>query len=410
MKKQTFYPWLIVLISLLAITINNGLSTSITSIFDKFLKADFNITDKNLSVLKWRDTITNIGSAVFVFISGYFIDRFGAKKVMIFGSMVLALAYFLYSKTSSMTEIYGVHILLAIALVTSGSIPNIILISTWFKKRRGLALGIALIGTSLGGFIAAKSPLVEYIKSDGWRNAMLILAIFPLIFLVLVLLFVRKSPQEVGLKPFGSEETNEEENFIKTGLSYSEALKTPVFWLIGVCGFLTFYSVVAIVSNSILYATESGFSIEKAVELFGYYFLFSVTGKFIFSFLSDYINPFRIFTLCSLIMLVGSFGFSFMKIEMLWYMLPITALGWGGIYTLYNVMIVRSFGLKSAGKINGTISVLESIGSAIAPVLTAYLHDKYDYQTGFMVVSLFLLISVIISFGFWRFEKVVLLK
>ncbi len=104
-------------------------------------------------------------------------------------------------------------------------------------------------------------------------------------------------------------------------------------------------------------------------------------------------------------MLTGSLGYVSMKIDLLLFTLPVMAFGWGGIYTLYNIMIVRNFGLKAAGKINGSISVLESIGSALGPFLTAFIHDKTgNYQISFIIISLFLLATTIISFYFKKFE------
>ncbi len=253
MKK--LYPWLIVFIALIAITVNNGLSSSITSVFDKYLKIDFNIGNHNLADLKLRDSITNLAAAVFVFISGVLLDKLGAKRVILFGSCILSLAYFLYSKVGSMNQIYGIHVLLALALATSGSMPNIILISTWFKKRRGLALGIALMGTSLGGLLFPIS-LNQYISESGWRSAMILLAILPVCLLVLVILFVRNSPKEIGLRAYGEDENTTGEELLKTGLEYKDAIRTRMFWLIGICGFMTFYAVVSIFSNTILYSLE----------------------------------------------------------------------------------------------------------------------------------------------------------
>ena len=193
---KKIYPWIMVLLALLTITINSGMSASITSIFDTFLKDTFQIDNKHLHLLKWRDAISDLSAAIFVFLAGVMIDRLGPKKVILFGTLVLCVAYFLYSQTQNIFQVYGVHILLAIALVTSGSIPNMILISSWFHKHRGLALGIILTGTSLGGFIATRSPLLAYIESNGWRPAMQLLALLPLFLSVVILLLMRNRPPQ----------------------------------------------------------------------------------------------------------------------------------------------------------------------------------------------------------------------
>jgi MFS family permease len=398
---KKIYPWIMVLLALLTITINSGMSASITSIFDTFLKDTFQIDNKHLHLLKWRDAISDLSAAIFVFLAGVMIDRLGPKKVILFGTLVLCVAYFLYSQTQNIFQVYGVHILLAIALVTSGSIPNMILISSWFHKHRGLALGIILTGTSLGGFIATRSPLLAYIESNGWRPAMQLLALLPLILSVVILLLMRNRPPQ---------RTSETTNLVTPaadaplaqGMDFSTAIRTPLFLLLCLCSFCVFYSIVAMIKNTILYVTEAGFPLKMAVNWLSTYFLFSIIGKFVFSFIADYVSAFYMYAICCLLMLIGSLGFSFTSVQQLDYLMPVMAMGWGGIYSIGNLLIMRNFGTKAAGKINGTISIVQSAGLALGPIVTAYLHDAFSYATGFKVVSLLLLLASLLAIRLQR--------
>lgn len=393
------YPWIMVLLALITITINSGMSASITSIFDTFLKETFQIDNQHLHLLKWRDAISDITAAFFVLVAGIFIDKLGPKKVIIFGSIVLAASYVLYSHTQTIYQVYGVHVLLAIALVTSGSIPNIILISSWFQQKRGLALGIILTGTSLGGFIATRSPLVPYIQSHGWRDAMQWLAVLPFILAILVGILMKNKPAEMPAQPGAPEVAKSSSS---EGLTYAVAIRTPLFWLLSLCSFCIFYSIVAMIKNTVLYVTESGFPLQMAISWLGTYFLFSIIGKFLFSFIADYVSPFFMYAFCCGLMAIGSLGYSVTAISSLDYMIPIMALGWGGIYTIGNLIIMKNFGTRAAGKINGTISIVQSVGLALGPILTAYFHDMYSYVTGFRVVSALLLLALVISFRLYK--------
>jgi MFS family permease len=397
---KKIYPWIMVLLALITITINSGMSASITSIFDTFLKETFQIDNQHLHLLKWRDAISDITAAFFVLVAGIFIDKLGPKKVIIFGSLVLAATYLLYSYTQSIYQVYGVHILLAIALVTSGSIPNIILISSWFKQKRGLALGIILTGTSLGGFIATRSPLVSYIQANGWRDAMQWLAVLPFVLAILVALMMKNKPAEVAAQ-VGDTATSQ--TAPSEGLTYSVAIRTPLFWLLSLCSFCIFYSIVAMIKNTVLYVTESGFPLQMAVGWLGTYFLFSIIGKFLFSFMADYVSPFFMYAFCCGLMAIGSMGYSVTAIPSLDYFLPLMALGWGGIYTIGNLIIMKNFGTRAAGKINGTISIVQSVGLALGPILTAYLHDISSYVTGFRVVTGLLVVAVLLSLRLYKY-------
>jgi MFS family permease len=397
---KKIYPWIMVLLALITITINSGMSASITSIFDTFLKETFQIDNQHLHLLKWRDAISDITAAFFVLVAGIFIDKLGPKKVIIFGSLVLAATYLLYSYTQSIYQVYGVHILLAIALVTSGSIPNIILISSWFKQKRGLALGIILTGTSLGGFIATRSPLVSYIQANGWRDAMQWLAALPFVLAILVALMMKNKPAEVAAQVG---ETATSQTAPSEGLTYSVAIRTPLFWLLSLCSFCIFYSIVAMIKNTVLYVTEYGFPLQMAVDWLGTYFLFSIIGKFLFSFMADYVSPFFMYAFCCGLMAIGSMGYSVTAIPSLDYFLPLMALGWGGIYTIGNLIIMKNFGTRAAGKINGTISIVQSVGLALGPILTAYLHDISSYVTGFRVVTGLLVVAVLLSLRLYKY-------
>jgi MFS family permease len=397
---KKIYPWIMVLLALITITINSGMSASITSIFDTFLKETFQIDNQHLHLLKWRDAISDITAAFFVLVAGIFIDKLGPKKVIIFGSLVLAATYLLYSYTQSIYQVYGVHILLAIALVTSGSIPNIILISSWFKQKRGLALGIILTGTSLGGFIATRSPLVSYIQANGWRDAMQWLAALPFVLAILVALMMKNKPAEVAAQ-VGDTATSQ--TAPSEGLTYSVAIRTPLFWLLSLCSFCIFYSIVAMIKNTVLYVTEYGFPLQMAVDWLGTYFLFSIIGKFLFSFMADYVSPFFMYAFCCGLMAIGSMGYSVTAIPSLDYFLPLMALGWGGIYTIGNLIIMKNFGTRAAGKINGTISIVQSVGLALGPILTAYLHDISSYVTGFRVVTGLLVVAVLLSLRLYKY-------
>ena len=393
---KKFLPWIMVVLALLTITINSGMSASITSIFDTFLKDTFQIDNKHLHLLKWRDAISDLSAAIFVFLAGVMIDRLGPKRVILFCTIILCLAYFLYSKTTNIYQVYGVHILLAVALVTSGSIPNIILVSSWFQRNRGLALGIILTGTSLGGFIATKSPLLAYIESNGWRAAMQLLAVLPFLLAILVILVMRNKPTSNGETKENSTPTRQGSQSAD-GMEFSAAIRTPLFILLCLCSFCVFYSIVAMIKNTVLYVTEAGYPLTMAVNWLGTYFLFSIIGKFIFSFIADYVSAFYMYALCCILMFVGSLGFSFASVAQLDYLMPVMAMGWGGIYSIGNLLIMRNFGTRAAGKINGTISIVQSAGLALGPILTAYLHDAFSYATGFKVVSILLLLACILS-------------
>src|SRR5690606_17607371 len=122
------------------------------------------------------------------------------RPLMMLGALLLSGAYFLYSMVDDLGQIYGIHVLFASALATSGLVVNVILVSRWFVKHRGLALGIALAGTSLGN--GTLPPLnVALMAGVGWRQAMALNSLLPLLLLPIIFFVVRERPSDMGLTP-----------------------------------------------------------------------------------------------------------------------------------------------------------------------------------------------------------------
>lgn len=380
--KHQYYPWIICFSGLLILLIINGLTTTSLSVFDKAFLNEFHWKRDEL---KLRESITNGVTLFFILISGVIIDKIRVKKMLIFGSLMLSIALFSYSFISNKFEAYFIHFLLGVSMIAAGSVSCIILVSSWFREKRGLALGIVLTGTSMGSAIF--SPVNRYLLQEfGWRHSFQILAIFPLIILIYIVLVVQSSPSDMNLLALGKKEDKQNPELLQQGMTYSEATKTHLFWLICICGFFVFYSLVGTVANIFLHLLELGFTEKQASYYLSLYFIIAGIGKLLISLFTDYINPNLVFSLCCLGMILGSLGLSTMDSTYILGSIIIMAISWGGIYSLYNLIIIKTFGLKAAGKINGTISMFEGGGALLGPFLMGYIFACYHtYQIGFFI-------------------------
>ena len=403
--KEKYYHWLICFLGLVTLIIVNGLTTTSLSVFDKAFLNEFHWQREEL---KLRESITNGVTFFFIFISGMIIDRIRVKKMLLFGSLVLSIALLGYSFIENRIQVYLVHLLLGIALITAGSIPCVILVSTWFQDKKGLAIGILLTGTSLGS--ALFSLFNGYLLREfGWRIAFQILAIFPTILFFIILIFIRSTPIEIGLNPFQTNRQSdniESSDLLNQGLSYLEATKTHLFWLICVCGFFTFYSLVGIIANLFLHLTGLGFSEKEAGYFLFLYFVIAFIGKLLISTFTDYFKPYFVFSICCIGMIIGCLGLALMDKNYILISIIIMALSWGGIYSLYNLLTVKIFGLKAAGKINGTISMFEGGGALIGPFLMGYIFScNQSYQLGFFINAVLMGLVFFFSLKFKSYIK-----
>ncbi|MCY7349310.1 MAG: MFS transporter [Cytophagaceae bacterium] len=406
-RLARWYPWLIVFSGLLVLIVINGLTTSSLSVFDEALTREFNL---DRTQLKTKETVTLTVAAIFILLSGFLIDRIGVKKLLLTGLVFMGAALGLYGFIRAPWQLYAVHVLLGLAYVTAGSVPVIILVSTWFRAQRGLALGLTLVGTSLGSAIFP--PILnQFIENEGWRTTFLLLSALPALLLVYVFLVVRDSPAQVGGLAWG--ETldellpNEDPDLLHNGMEYRQAVRTPIFWLISACGLLSFFGVLGLVSNLFLHLRGMGFEAEAAASGLSLYFVGSLTGKFLISSLSDYADIYKLFPASLVGLALGAAGLASLVPSLMPWAVGLTALSWGGVFTLYNVLIIRTFGLKSAGKINGSISFWESVGGLSGPVLTGWWFQQTgSYQQAFGFIAAMIGTAALLSLFFKRLKPV----
>ena len=132
-------------------------------------------------------------------------------------------------------HLYALYMLAGLVGVASSTVTYSRVIANWFDRKRGLALGLSSTGTGLGAFIGPS--LAQFlIERGGWRLAYLGLAGLTLVVaLPVVAIFLRGTPEEVGLSPDGeARPSGNKPEADRTGMTVSEAMRTPKFWLL--CG------------------------------------------------------------------------------------------------------------------------------------------------------------------------------
>ena len=124
-----------------------------------------------------------------------------------------------------------------------------------------------------------------------------------------------------------------------------------------------------------------------------------MVAKLSSGFVAEYINEHKLFKIQVALMAIGTVGIAMNTETLVWPSLVAVGLGWGGLYTLLNYIIITTFGVKSAGKIGGIISVFEGIGSGLGAWMTGLISDKTgSYSTSFWVVVVLLVVAFMISF------------
>jgi len=370
--------------------VSNGMSISGLSVFDEVLLEEF---DWSRGELKFRDMITLGVTGIAAPPLGAFIDRYGVRACMIAGWLLLIFAYLLYGNIRDIGDMYLVHVLLAFVLILCGLNAGVILVSHWFVARRGTAIGIALVGTSLGGALFPQygTAIIEVL---GWRNALTSEIAFAVIMLLLTIFVIRSIPADKGLLPLGAGQVDQSNT--GQGMEYAEALRSRNFWALAIIASTTFYSVLGMQAHIFLHMRDLGFSVQAATNAISLFFMCALVGKFVFGLIADTFRPKGVFYLNIGVMLLGALSVASMDADIIWAAVVAFGLGWGGVYTVLQLSAINCFGLKAAGKILGTITILDAIGGGLGIWLTGVLYaSRQSYSLAFAIFCLLIFMALV---------------
>lgn len=375
MIERPFYGWWIVGICLVAMIISAGMGFYSIGVFFNPLMDDFgwNRTQVSAIVTVYWGVIAIAGPLV-----GRFLDVHGASRTMFLGLMGSSLFLSLLSLTNSLLYFYVVYACLSFSHTALSSIPYGYLISRWFTRRRGTAMGIATAGIGIGGLVI--SPVVNaLITSYGWRNAYLISGMGVLALMFPLLMFVKDSPEEMGLSPDGDEggvEIKNSSSPLETIWTAREAIRNPVFWLASLGLFLVYGTVFGTLSHEVPFMRDMGISSEKAAIILGFTAGIGVIGKLVYGYLMDKLSPRFVIASCFFLQSIGLIVLLITRTMVhLWIFVIIFGFSMGGTATLRPLIVTWLFGLSSYGTIFGAMQVLQSIGPALFPLLGGLIFD-----------------------------------
>lgn len=394
-NKRPFYGWVILAVATLALVVSNGLSIGGIPVFYKPIREDMvaagTVAAANAeSFIAFGATLTFFFSGVLSPIAGWLIQRFRVKMLMIAGCAMLGAGLVIHALTSSPYLVYTSRTMMGMSLCLVGVLPSIVLVSNWFVRRRGLALGILLTGTSIGGVVIPQiaTPLIT---AYGWRTAML--AVSMLVWLLLlpaVVLLVKEKPEDVGSLPDGDAAvTNTTAHAAAAaGLTLSQALKTPLFWILALCAAAVFYPIFVSTQQFILQAAKIGLTPQQASNGLSTLFFVSVTGKFLFGTLSDRFSPTRVMVTCCAIMFGSTLVLLKLTASTMFAFLVPFGFGYGGTFVLLQRIAADYFGNREYPKILGMLIVIETVGASIGGLVTGRMADAAggDYTNAFYAV------------------------
>jgi len=335
----------------------------------------------------------------FSILSGRLSDKYGPRILVTISGLSLGVGFLLMSQINSLWQVYLIWGLFMGVGISCSFVPIISTIPRWFTKKRGIAIAIAVAGFGLGGVIVP--PLAQWlISAFGWRQAYLILGLITFIVVIPLAQFMKHSPQRVGLKPYGEDETIKDEHSLVTGgLSITQAIKTSRFWVWGLILFCFFFCMQVTIVHIVPHAIDIGVSPIVAASITSILAGCSVIGKLSTGFLSDKVGGRLLLIACISLATLALLWLLFAKeIWMLYIFAVIFGIGYGGIVLLQTLISVELFGLGSLGMILATLMFCGTIGGALGAPLAGSIFDiTGSYSLAFLICVIICALAIILS-------------
>src|SRR5215468_10741656 len=364
------YGWVVVGAGMLLTCVGIGSMLSL-AVFLQPIATETGWSRSGISMAATLDFLC-MGAASFFW--GALSDRFGARIVVLSGSVLLGAGLIASSRATALLEfqlLFGVMIGVAIG---SYYAPMMSVATAWLEHRRNLAAALVSAGMGIGSMTI--SPLAGWLLiSLDWRTAMLIIGATAWALLIPASLLVRPPRAATHSANTSAPIPADIGDFPLTG---SQALLTPQFAVIALTHFACCAAHSGPLFHMVSYVAFCGVPALLAVSVFGLAGLSGLGGRLTLGLIADRIGakPTLVAGLLVQALAVGAYLFVGALPE--FYALSVVfGLAYGGVMPLYAVLVRDTFGPRIMGTTFGAISMFASLGMALGPWAGGYVFDTY---------------------------------
>ncbi len=324
---------------------------------------------------------------------GYLTDRWGARAIMLPGILAFGIANFLLSQLNgSLTELYLFWFLIGLSAAFVGPVAYSKLISAWFYRRRGLALGISLgVGGGVGG---ALMPLVvgPIILNHGWRAAYWTMSGAIIVICLPVAYFLLQEPADWKEREKQAKPTD------TVGMTAAEARKTRNFWLLAIAQFLGAITLLGVLAHSVNLLTGRGFAPSVGIGVLSSAGLASIVGRVISGYLLDRVNSPRVSLIFFVAPLVATLLMQYGGSPSIIILAGIIfGLGLGGEGEIVSYFVSRYFGLRALAEIYSYTYGIFVIGAGMGPFIFGASYDaNHSYSQILTIAEIGMAVSVVL--------------
>ena len=383
LRRRVFYGWWIVCA---AIGIQGLVSALLFHAFGTYvvlLERDFGWSR---TVLAGAFSLARIEDGLLGPAQGWILDRFGPRMIMRIGIVIFAIGFMLFSRIDSIFGFYVTFLIMSVGAALGGFLSVTTAIVNWFDRRRTFAMGLALLGSGVGGL--ALPLVVRALETYGWRPVAMASGVIVLVVGLPLAQIVRHRPEQYGYRPDGRDPDEDAADGSDEDGSFTahQAMRTRAFWFISLAHAAAVLVVSVVMVHFTAHATETlGYSLTQAAALVTLMTVVSLVGRIGGGYLGDRVSSRLVITACMLGHAASLLFLTFAQGP--WMVIAfavLNGLAWGARVPVIISMRAEYFGPRSYGTIMGFSSLVVTGGSIAGPLLAGLSFDTTgSYAIGF---------------------------
>lgn len=347
-----------------------------------------------------------IAALLTVWVGPLIVPHFSPRKLIIAGTGLTAIAFFGFGAMNGSLAVYFLlYFFYTLGYIISGPIPHQILVSYWFQKKRGRAMGLVYVGVGLLGGLGSffvRSVTEKY----GFRFALMALGALMFITWPLAIFLLKDKPGEVGQYPDGADHPTADMKLAPH--SFSRLLHSGSFWLLLVGSICSISSIGCINMHMKFVFRDEGFTDQKILNATwtkaSVLILWSsIIGRLSVGYLSDIFSKKRV--MAATYVVVAASILLLLSIRpghsaSLYLFSIVFGFSMGADYILIPLMAAEQFGVNTLARAMGVILPLNTIGQTWCPYLVSTVRQHYGNYFAAMVVVFGIAVVGVLAIAF----------